>query len=315
MSEKSIDRPKADEDEDELLRQMAQFEASKSSISKQNVVSFAKKKPSKFAQQRAAAKSASTEAQNSTKSESTTSVLKAVIQEREFDYDQFTKQLESRKSDETTNAFPTVMKLDKIVSNSDTNQSLFSRLSLDKAPKNINLESKIVRREHDRDWSMNQIRKVKILNETEKQDIHESNVAILDSMSDEQLQEEKNAILAQMKPEIVQMLMKRRASKRPQNETETEIKMEVDPKKPNVIDENLTKKKYFNMDKIESDKMEWMQNIQEEDKSDVKPANFNARFDFQGKNPLHFIFYAIDLSRLYFTPSALLTRVCAVSLK
>ena len=86
MSGQIPKRPKPGEDEEELLRQMQSFEASKSSISSQNILSFQKKKPSKFAQQRAAQKDKPVEKKEQ---DNTPLVLKSVVQERHYDYNQF----------------------------------------------------------------------------------------------------------------------------------------------------------------------------------------------------------------------------------
>ena len=55
-----------------------------------------------------------------------------------------------------------------------------------------------------------------MVKESEKKDIHESNAAILDKMSDEQLEQERQELMEKLDPEIVKMLMNRkRATKRP----------------------------------------------------------------------------------------------------
>ena len=113
MSGQIPKRPKPGEDEDELLRQMQEFEASKSSISSQNIVSFQKKKPSKFAQQRAAQKEKPIEKEQ----DKAPMVLKSVVQERNYDYNQF-MQNQPPKLSSTTVPFPTVKKL------SNFNQSI-----------------------------------------------------------------------------------------------------------------------------------------------------------------------------------------------
>ena len=54
-----------------------------------------------------------------------------------------------------------------------------------------------------------------MVKESEKRDIHESNAAILDKMSDDQLEQERQELLEKLDPEIVKMLMNRkRAPKR-----------------------------------------------------------------------------------------------------
>ena len=149
---KNAKRPKPGEDEDALLKQMEEFESSKSSISRENNFSFQKnkkqagfesskppissenivnfqknKKPmSKFAQQRQAqAANASGKTEQKYQQEN---VLKSVIEEKEFDYEQYTSQImKVQKSDETGGiiAFPDVKKLDRIVP-SEKGKSLFA---------------------------------------------------------------------------------------------------------------------------------------------------------------------------------------------
>ena len=86
-------RPKPGEDESEIIQQMKDFANSKPSISRENIVSFQKnKKPlSKFAQQRQAA--ATAEPSKTEQKYQQENVLKAVIQEKEFDYEQYTAQI------------------------------------------------------------------------------------------------------------------------------------------------------------------------------------------------------------------------------
>ena len=147
---KTTKRPKPGEDESEILRQMKDFESSKSSISAGNVVNFQKnKKPvSKFAQQRKSAQGQ----EKTEKKNSQENILKSVIQEKEFDYDQFTAQIMKIQKLPETKAmpFPNVMKLDSIVP-SEKGQSLFSQIAVqsteDENPScclsNIQLESKV----------------------------------------------------------------------------------------------------------------------------------------------------------------------------
>ena len=49
-----------------------------------------------------------------------------------------------------------------------------------------------------------------MVKESEKKDIHESNAAILDKMSDEQLEQERQELMEKLDPEIVKMLMNRK---------------------------------------------------------------------------------------------------------
>ena len=138
-------RPKPGDDESDIIQQMKDFESSKSSISRENIVSFQKnKKPlSKFAQQRQAAATGNTKTEPKYQQEN---VLKSVIQEKEFDYEQYTAQIMKIQKPSETRAFPNVMKLDKIV-NSEKGKSLFSSQAIQcsgGASSNIQLKSKVI---------------------------------------------------------------------------------------------------------------------------------------------------------------------------
>lgn len=141
-------RPKPGDDESEIMQQMKDFASSKSSISRENIVSFQKdKKPlSKFAQQRQAA---ATAGQSKTEQKyQQENVLKAVIQEKEFDYEQYTAEImKIQKPSETrVVAFPNVMKLDKIV-DSEKGKSLFLSQAIQcsgGASSKIQLKSKVI---------------------------------------------------------------------------------------------------------------------------------------------------------------------------
>ena len=136
------------EGESEIIQQMRHLASSKQSISRENIVSFQKnKKPlSKFAQQRQAA--ATAEPSKTEQKYQQENVLKAVIQEKEFDYEQYTAQImKIQKPSETrVVAFPNVMKLDKIV-NSEKGKSLFSSQAIqcsDGASSKFQLKSKVI---------------------------------------------------------------------------------------------------------------------------------------------------------------------------
>ena len=83
----------------------------------------------------------------------------------------------------------------------------------------------VVTSSFQRDWndfaSGSRLSKSKVVKESEKKDIHESNAAILNQMSDEKLEEKRREVLEELVnykkgPEIVKMFMNRkRAPKRP----------------------------------------------------------------------------------------------------
>ena len=284
----STKRPKAGEDEDELLRQMQEFEASKSSIATENIVSFQKnKKPlSKFAQQRkATGTTAGQEAKPEQRKQE--NVLKSVIQEREFDSEQFAAQMMKIQQETSgATAFPSVLKLDKVIS-SEKGQSLFSRQTAQSSEENcpccIQFDSKVVvsSNSFQRDWSQiastSRLNESAIVKDNEKKEIHESNIAILDAMSDEQLRQERQELLDKLDPEVVEMLMhkRKRAPKRHSDEMDANVeeKKTVPDMKSGIL--NNSNKNYLNMKNYEDDKMEWMNDVKEKD--DDHPINFSAR--------------------------------------
>ena len=245
-------RPKPGEDEEEIFRQMRNFEASKSSISSANIKSFQKKKPSKFAQQRAAEKVT----EKNEEADKSSVVLKSVITERQFNYDQFSAQFH-----ENTGAFPDVMKLSQVSgSEKSEGKSLFAKqLNLSKSEAKSNLNSEIVSPQFHRDYQSRFLSESKIFTQKDKDEIHEANVAILNSKSEEQLKADREQLLSTMKPEMVEFLMHRKkALKRPHK------KISPEPAKKLIF---------------ESEKMKWMEDVETPPE---KPQNFNARFDFDG---------------------------------
>lgn len=250
MSQK---RPKPGEDEDELLRQMKEFEASKSSISKENIVSFQKaKKPSKFA----AARKAATESKISSPSENV--VLKSVITEKEFNYDDFLKSMSSNpvSSGDVSESFPAVMKLDQIPAENAEKTSLFAQKmqKSTKIKKEIKAEI-VINHERNRQWQSRLINQSQVLQNQDKQEIHEENIAKLNALSDKQIMEDRQQLLETMKPDLVAFLMQRKASKKRPKEDSIEKEMDSS-EPPKKVLEGM---KYLHMDKYETEKMEWME--------------------------------------------------------
>ena len=268
MSGQIPKRPKPGEDEEELLRQMQSFEASKSSISSQNILSFQKKKPSKFAQQRAAQKDKPVEKKEQ---DNTPLVLKSVVQERHYDYNQFI-QSQSKQSSSAV-PFPTVKKLSHF--NTSGGKSLFAQQveNMDEGECCCAaIRPPLASQQFQREWGENMLKTVKdrSLSDKDKDDIHEGNVAILNARSDEQLKEDKEDLLKSMDPKIVEFLKNRRR-KAPKRKSESiEVTKEVSPEKNPL-----------HMANIEHEKMEWMDDIQPSE-SESSPQNFSARFDFKG---------------------------------
>ena len=281
-------RPKPGEDEDDLLREMEKFDASKSSVSSSNIVSFQAKKKSKFAEQRSKAKEKS-EAKR--EEESTSKVLSTVVKERGFNYEEFISKTQSVQP--TTHHFPTVMKLDKSVAlNNATKKpgsSLFAQQiassgKFSKTESNIRFNEGSVISHQNRDWgeSSNYLSHLNsnLLSDEAKSDIHEANVAILNTKTDEELQQDKNELLNTLSPEIIQFLMKRKASKRSSEAMEDEGNFKIQPsssapKKSLIHSTNLTNYA-LNTVKEEPEKMEWMEDVKV-DPSEY-PLVFSARY-------------------------------------
>ena len=85
--------------------------------------------------------------------------------------------------------------------------------------------SQVVTSSFQRDWndfaSGSRLSQSKVVKESEKKDIHESNAAILDKMSDEQLEEERKELLKTLEESKfvnhrnLSMIFRKRAPKRP----------------------------------------------------------------------------------------------------
>ena len=272
MSGQIPKRPKPGEDEEELLRQMQNFEASKSSISSQNIKSFQKKKPSKFAQQRAAQKDKPIEKKEQ---DNTPLVLKSVVQERHYDYDQF---MQSQPKQSTSAVpFPTVKKLSNF--NAPSGKSLFAQQQVEEDERDCGGCCEIIRplpasQQFQREWGEHssllnaEYKKSPVLSDKDKVDIHEGNVAILNARSDEQLKQDRDDLLKTMDPNLVEFLKKRR-KKATKRKSESNEVTNVPPQKNPL-----------HMANIEHEKMEWMDDI--EPTTESSPKNFSARFDFKG---------------------------------
>ena len=280
-------RPKPGEDEDDLLREMEKFDASKASVSSSNIVSFQAKRKSKFAEQRSKAK----ERSGPKEEENTSKVLLTVVKERGFNYDEFISKTQSVQP--TTHHFPTVMKLDKSIAlNNATKKpgsSLFAQQiatsgKFYKAESNVIFNEGSVISHQNRDWgeSSTYLSHINsnLLSDEVKSDIHEANVAILNTKTDEELQQDKNELLNTLSPEIIQFLMKRKASKRSSELMEDEGNSKIQPsssapKKSLIHRTNLTNIA-LNTVKEEPEKMEWMEDVKV-DPSEY-PLVFSARY-------------------------------------
>ena len=302
-------RPKRGEDGDEIERQFEAFDSTKSSISSSNVVSFQPKKKSKFAEQRAAKKDSTPEEKPSGISQETETpkVLSAVVKEREFDYDAFLAKAmpPSTPKNPKTEAFPTVMKLNTAPTTTNLDKqnkgmSLFAQqmaatnLDSEMSPNSSTVEGKFVQPKFKRDWGESSriiSHSSDVLTEKDVKDIHEVNVETLNQKSHEELMEDKNEILASLSPEMVQFLMRRKKStKRTFEAVDSTRKGDDDeqviPRKQTADDKSKQSAaetyKPVHMDQYESEKMEWMQDINSDDIPEEQPLTFSARFDFKG---------------------------------
>jgi hypothetical protein len=276
-------RPKPGEGEEELLRQMRDFEVSKSSIASENVVISQKRKTSKFAQQRIK-DCAKAEEETSEGLFPSVRVLQSVVKERNVDYDQLLAKMPTPMKNAYGAAFPTVTKLDSIVAE-DSGKSLFAQhLAAEKgetvrdhivaaatfAPQNVTYH-----------WGSDSRILTKILSDKERLEIHEGNVAMLNGRSDAQLRQDREELLQTLNPDIVQFLLKRKAMKRvladeDKDDSSRMVVADAIPAPKKIMSEA----KYLNMDTVETEKMEWMEDTAPAD--DDKPIVFSARFDFKG---------------------------------
>ena len=278
-------RPNPGEDEDDLLREMQQFDPSKSSVSKQNIVSFQPKKKSKFAEQRAKIKES--QKQNEDVSPQ---VLSNIVKEREVNHDQFV--IMTGNIIPSNDPFPNVARIEKQKfqdSAAKSSKSLFAQqleeAGTSKASSVTCPQGSLVAETRNRDWGdASRILKTS-LSTKDKQDIHEANVAILDSKSDEELKKDRDELLEKLDPALVEFLMRRKAAKRPPEEpmTQDDGDQTQQPSMPKKILSQDVIGRFPNMNKYEHDKMEWMEDVEPDDKVTDKPQVFSARFNFKGE--------------------------------
>ncbi|KAJ8961047.1 hypothetical protein NQ314_005976 [Rhamnusium bicolor] len=127
-----------------------------------------------------------------------------------------------------------------------------------------------------------------ILTGSDREQIHEENVNVLKNMSEQEILEEREKLLATMDPAIVAFLKSRRKNEIIESRTPT-IKEQNDAAEDMDIEEIETPvelltqpsaEKWLNFDTIETNKLAWMKSV-DIPKID-KSKQFEARFDFEG---------------------------------
>ena len=160
-----------------------------------------------------------------------------------------------------------------------------------------------------------------IVSKNDAQDIHSSNVASLNKMSEEQILENRKEIMEKLDSSVLEFLKKKWANpiadtkqlkvvdeamidetnkdgheisskmvRLPQDDN-TDFDSSTGNNNPQVkenkkptFDQSVIKSQMFpHMDKVEPEKMEWMSDIKDPEEQDIaKKQSFNARFDFNG---------------------------------
>lgn len=168
-------------------------------------------------------------------------------------------------NDDEDGGFPKVFKIDDIEENSLKGKSIFSQMM-----KSKNKQGDKVDDLH--------------------KGIHEENVKTLDSLSHEEIMEEREKLIKSMDPKLLEFL---KSKKRRINEDQIEP-MEVEVKKEQskmeIVEEfpaleilkDENSKNWLNMDVIEPEKLEWTKNVEKITKN-LKPGeSYEARFDWKG---------------------------------
>lgn len=266
------------------MRQMQEFDSSASaSVQPHNVVRVGGgkveeeegKKRSKFAEMRASEK-------KKLKSKEEPIVLKAVVSERQTNSDQVHAPVGTANL-----SFPPVLKLDPdaVMKGATKKKSLFAQqVAKDTKQHTSTIEEMDtwVPSTCKRDWGSES--KIlapmsSVLSAKDIQDIHEANASMLDSRTEEQLAQDREELLKSTDPTIIQFLMSRRQKATGEQKRNPEVKKkEVIP---NVEGSKLSK--YVHMDRLEKEKVEWMEDLPpNEEESEEPPSNFSARFDLKG---------------------------------
>ena len=165
---------------------------------------------------------------------------------------------------------------------------------------------------HDRNWGLESrlFKNARLKNEDNQiiNEIHKENVIKLNSMSEEQIMASQKEIIEKVDPSLLAFLKNKKKNyvkntdelsaksisqqvepieiDKLENNSEIEYSLNNRPSAKEKYPENLNTyekpQKYLNMNKIETDKMEWMSEINETDKQKTAKESFNARFDFNG---------------------------------
>ena len=166
---------------------------------------------------------------------------------------------------------------------------------------------------HDRNWGLESriFKNARLKNEDNQliNEIHKENVIKLNSMSEEQILASQKEIIEKVDPSLLAFLKNKKKNniKNADELSAKSVSQQVEPieidtdrknskieyslnnrpsskeKYPGNLNTSEKPEKYLNMNKIETDKMEWMSEINETDEQNkTAKESFNARFDFHG---------------------------------
>ncbi|CAG4931566.1 unnamed protein product [Colias eurytheme] len=138
-----------------------------------------------------------------------------------------------------------------------------------------------------------------ILNNQDADSIHSENVNILNKMSEKEILEEREKLMASLDPKIIEFIRKKRNKEalnynKMSNKPDTEVKKEetmecVEMTESKVDNDSLWEndvlshphvESWLHFDSLEKDKLEWIKGIEESKLKTDEP--YEARFDFRG---------------------------------
>lgn len=197
---------------------------------------------------------------------------------------------ESMETDETPStsqysSFPEPLKIDLTETSTD-GRSLFSKTWA----KQNRLKSENINKRHNLEQTTSNLPdKSTILEGREADDIHTENVKKLKQMSQEEILKEREELMKNMDPSLIEFLKSRREAAATSStsvpmETQPSTRPAVDPEKFPALSILKTEeaKNWLHFDVLEYEKLEWTKDI-DESLNSIKPGEkYEARFDWKG---------------------------------
>ncbi|GLV42007.1 uncharacterized protein CBL_05035 [Carabus blaptoides fortunei] len=127
-----------------------------------------------------------------------------------------------------------------------------------------------------------------IITGKEREQIHQENIGTLSKMSVEEILEEQQNLVSKMDPDIVRFLKSKRTVAEVTSVSESKQQVSEQPvnvqeiETPKGILENCDLEKWLHFDKVETEKLQWMKDI-DVPKKLVGNEEYEARFDFAGR--------------------------------